>query len=298
MGRPGEEGFDWDEYNAIASFPGLFVCISGNHEADIDTVPYYPASYNLPNIIVVGGSNIQDKKYSLSSVGSNSVDLFAPAFEVRTLSNAGSYVDSSGTSFAAPIVTGVVALMIAKYPDQDRYWIKNKLLESVTKVDLFSDKCVSGGRLNAYRALCPHDNPEEYDSYSTEEHFITCECGYEGYMPHVYDHSIGAQVGSQHYVYCACGASTLENHIYTEVYYNASQHKVVCECGAFTYSSHSYIKRYTSINDNQHTAYCACGDSITENHTRATDMDLGISYCTKCDYRLELWNIKDEHELQ
>ncbi|MBP3370158.1 MAG: hypothetical protein J6L85_05340 [Clostridia bacterium] len=64
------------------------------------------------------------------------------------------------------------------------------------------------------------------------------------------------------------------------------------------YSSHSYIKRYASMNHNQHTAYCACGDSITENHIRATDMDLGISYCTKCDYKLELWNVKDEYELQ
>lgn len=192
MGRLGEKGFDLDEYKAISNFPGLFVCIAGNDGVDIDTVPYYPASYDLPNIIVVGASSTSSgKKWSLSSYGANTVDLFAPGQNIRVLTNTGSYEDSSGTSFAAPIVTGVVALMIAKYPDRTRYWIKDKLLDSVD-VDTdaafnFVGKCATGGHLNAYKALCPHDNPTEYSQETATMHFITCGCGYQGYMPHIYD---------------------------------------------------------------------------------------------------------------
>ena len=298
MGRTGADQYDQLEKDAIENFPGLFICIAGNHSSDIDTVPYYPASYDLSNIIVVGAYNTQDQMTTFSNYGSNSVDLFAPGQSLYVLNNVGVYVDSQGTSFAAPIVTGVVALMLAKYPNFSRGWIKEKLLDSVKSKTSLSGKCVSEGLLQAHRTLCPHDSPEDYEQATPTNHWITCECGYQGYMLHRYD-TIGESVSSnEHYAYCVCGASTVQYHTFTEVYYNASQHKLCCECGGYMYSSHSYIKRYASINHNQHTAYCACGDSITENHTRATDMDLGISYCTKCDYKLELWNVKDEYELQ
>lgn len=64
------------------------------------------------------------------------------------------------------------------------------------------------------------------------------------------------------------------------------------------YSSHSYIRRYVSDGHNTHTAYCACGDSITEKHTNTTDMDLGVSYCTKCNHRMELWDYEEEHKTE
>ncbi|MBP3370159.1 MAG: S8 family serine peptidase [Clostridia bacterium] len=212
MGRPNY--LDENEKAAIESFPGLFICIAGNDGTDNDAVPYYPASYDLPNIIVVGASStLKGKKWSHSNYGANTVDLFAPGQNIRVLTNAGSYENSSGTSFAAPIVTGVVALMIANNPGKSREWIKDKLFDSVDvdadAVFNFVGKCATGGHLNAYKALCPHDSPEDYEQATPTNHWITCECGYQGYMLHRYD-TIGESVSSnEHYAYCVCGASTV-----------------------------------------------------------------------------------------
>ena len=77
--------------NAINTFDGLFVCIAGNGDTDIETKPNYPASFNLDNMIVVGAIKSDSSRPTVSdwgydekgmpigsNYGSNTVDLFAP----------------------------------------------------------------------------------------------------------------------------------------------------------------------------------------------------------------------------
>lgn len=60
---------------------------------------------------------------------------------------------NSGTSFSAPIVSGVAALILSHRPDLLVKDVREILLQSVTKVNDLSDKIGSGGVVNAHKAL-------------------------------------------------------------------------------------------------------------------------------------------------
>ena len=162
---------------ACMNFPGLIICSAGNTGTNIDAFKYYPASFDLPNIIVVGATNENDNKwnnmYGISNIGATSVDLFAPGTNILTtypfeLCNgitqnyscghrhthyANGYHTVQGTSFAAPQVTGVAAMIKALRPSFTTAQIKAAILDSVDQKASLSGLCVTGGRLNANKAL-------------------------------------------------------------------------------------------------------------------------------------------------
>ncbi len=67
--------------------------------------------------------------------------------------NASSYNRIAGTSMATPFVTGATALVASHFPNGSAAAIRSRLLNSVDKVDALSDKLITGGRLNLYKAL-------------------------------------------------------------------------------------------------------------------------------------------------
>lgn len=74
-------------YDAIAAFDGLFVTAAGNGGADgvgdnNDSVPFYPAAYNLANIITVAAMTSSDDLTSFSNYGVTSVDVGAPGADI------------------------------------------------------------------------------------------------------------------------------------------------------------------------------------------------------------------------
>ncbi len=73
------------------------------------------------------------------------------------------YFSDDGTSLAAPMVTGAIALLAAAYPDDSPATLKNRLLGSVTRSDALAGTCTSDGRLDLSRT----DNP--YPVVSTVE---------------------------------------------------------------------------------------------------------------------------------
>lgn len=73
---------DQAEYDAMAAMPDtLFVCAAGNEGADNDVTPFYPASYDLPNILSVGATDNTDAAASFSNFGATTVDVFAPGVD-------------------------------------------------------------------------------------------------------------------------------------------------------------------------------------------------------------------------
>ncbi len=116
-----------------ASSQGVFVVASAGN-ADSQSVTY-PAAYTSSSnkVISVGSVNLRNKKSSFSNYSSNKLDVVVPAEGLLTAFPNDESASVSGTSFAAPIVSGTVALALGEYMGQD--WLKDNLIYSATTVD-------------------------------------------------------------------------------------------------------------------------------------------------------------------
>ena len=106
----------FDAINAAKAVGHVFVAAAGNNGSNNDSSPFYPASYNLDNLISVAATDNRDNRASFSNYGAVSVDLGAPGVNVASTYTASGYAYLSGTSMATPHVTGVVALVEALNP--------------------------------------------------------------------------------------------------------------------------------------------------------------------------------------
>lgn len=178
---------DENFYNAVFSsamqnFPGLIVCSAGNENwnLDSDAMQYYPSDYNLDNVISVGAVTSNNVKHETSNYGKTTVHLFAPGQGIYTTTVAGGYSATfEETSSATPFVTGVAALLLSIKPSLTPAQLKEIILETVTPVSALEDYCVTGGIVNAYRALS-HELAHNYTSVSQSsatQHLAYCsEC--------------------------------------------------------------------------------------------------------------------------
>src|ERR1051325_8609900 len=89
----------------------VVVCSAGNGSRDLDTSPYYPASFALPNLISVAASDNLDQLASWSNWGARNVSVAALGTNILTTQMGGGYGNVSGTSAAAPLVTGIAGLL-------------------------------------------------------------------------------------------------------------------------------------------------------------------------------------------
>ncbi len=142
----------------------LFVAAAGNYSRDNDATPFYPASYNVPNVISVAASDYNDNLASFSCYGATSVDLAAPGVSILSTVLGNGYSYWNGTSMATPHVTGVAALVRAEFPGITHIDIKGRILGGVDPIPGLAGKVATGGRLNARGALDgaapPPDPPE------------------------------------------------------------------------------------------------------------------------------------------
>ena len=149
--------------DAIRQYPGLFVCSAGNdgNNNNNSATPYYPANHDLKNLIAVGSIDRNGNKSSFSNFGATKVDLFAPGGagpgypdSEQILSTVpGGYDYKSGTSMAAPHVTGVAALVLSLHPGMTGVQLKTVLRNSVDRNSNLIGKCITGGIINAYKAV-------------------------------------------------------------------------------------------------------------------------------------------------
>jgi subtilisin family serine protease len=138
-----------------------FIAAAGNHRGDNDRDPSYPASYDLENVIAVGAHGNTGKSASFSCYGKKSVDLFAPGVSILSSVPRNKYASYSGTSMATPHVAGAYALIQSIHPEWSCNEIKASMMSSTDDEDSLKEKCVTGGRLNIFKALQvepPKDN--------------------------------------------------------------------------------------------------------------------------------------------
>ncbi len=146
-------------YDTMKNSPMLFVVAAGNGEEghdlgnNVDQTPVYPAAFDIENMITVANLTCDGSLNGTSNYGKTSVDLAAPGTNILSTVPGNAYKQMSGTSMAAPMVTGTAAMLYSKYPDINIYEIKEILLRSVTPLETLKGKVASGGMLNAGAAL-------------------------------------------------------------------------------------------------------------------------------------------------
>jgi|GEM_PF-6771868 len=146
----------------------LFVAAAGNEGVNNDTVPHYPASYDVPNVVAVAATDPGDELASFSNYGKTSVDIAAPGVQIYSTVPDGKIDAMQGTSMACPHVAGAAALLLSANSSFTPLQVKEALLNTVDKLPALAAKTVSGGRLNVKNLIALQDSdgdgmPDEWE---------------------------------------------------------------------------------------------------------------------------------------
>lgn len=237
---------------------------------------YYPACYNSSNIITVGALDQEGKRWghtlsgssaqgNASNYGATHVDLFAPGVNILSTApyslSPSKYAWGTGTSFAAPFVTGVAALLKSHYPDMTPLQIKEHILNSITDNYDLHELCYKRGHLNAYNAFSIY---------------------YAGYV----------NTGNENYHYARCtvcnGAHNYNRYqAHTPTYYSSNtKHFYRCSVCGYQFSSgaHTLIGPYHNKRATVgHSRQClVCEHNIIETHNWIYNPALGKFVCANC----------------
>lgn len=162
-----------DAIRYAASKNVLLVHSAGNESQNVDQQVQYPASVyqngqRIPNLITVGASartNNEEMVAEFSNYSKTQVDVFAPGAQIYSTLPGGRYGNMSGTSMAAPVVSGMAAVLKSYFPQLSAEQLKRIILASAvpyhTKVRQpgtgklidFTELSSTGGLVNLYRAV-------------------------------------------------------------------------------------------------------------------------------------------------
>ncbi|MEU5031511.1 type VII secretion-associated serine protease mycosin [Streptomyces milbemycinicus] len=137
----------------------VVIASAGNDGIDGKVKKTYPAAYK--GVLAVGSSDRNNERAPFSQAG-DFVGVAAPGVDmVSTVPGGGQCVDN-GTSFSAPYVAGVAALIRAKHPD----WKQNQV---VAQIEQTAERAVNGhdpyvgwGVVDPVRALTEDDHPIDH----------------------------------------------------------------------------------------------------------------------------------------
>lgn len=155
---------------AYSNYNLTIVCAAGNSDFNVS----FPA--NNIKVLAIGATNQTDHRASFSNYG-NDLFIAAPGVDIRNLDLNNGYNTGDGTSFSAPIVSGVISLMYSVNPCLTENQIENILKQTSDKVGGYnynSDPEDPGhsqelgyGLVDAYAAVQMADamNSEDLDLY-------------------------------------------------------------------------------------------------------------------------------------
>ena len=147
-----------DAIAAAGAAGQLFVAAAGNARSDTDAHPQYPGALGDPCILSVAATDHADQLASFSNFGATTVDVAAPGLDVLSTALNDSYRLLSGTSMAAPHVTGACAFLMGRFPSMTADEVKSRIMRFADPLPGLSGRCVSGGRLNLSLAAADPDS--------------------------------------------------------------------------------------------------------------------------------------------
>ncbi|MBC7638719.1 MAG: S8 family serine peptidase [Rhodoferax sp.] len=144
--------------DAMAASPALFITAAGNGGSDgigddDDLIAEYPTSYRLPNEISVAAVTNTGALASWSNYGPISVALGAPGQDIVSTVPGGLYGYLSGTSMAAPMVSGVAALVAQARPSLSAAGISAVLRSTARPLPALAGKVTTGAVVDAAAAV-------------------------------------------------------------------------------------------------------------------------------------------------
>lgn len=148
----------------------LFVAAAGNSAADNDSSPMFPANSPNPNVISVAALDQHGNLADFSNYGANRVHVAAPGVQILSTFSDGGYRPLSGTSMAAPYVSGIAALLLAREPNLSVQELKKRIMETVKPLPALRGLVAAPGVVSAKNALekivTPLPAPERLAGYS------------------------------------------------------------------------------------------------------------------------------------
>ena len=132
----------------------VVIAAAGNDDTDL---PFFPAAYD--NVIAVGATDGEDRRAWFSNHGVQ-IDVVAPGSDIYSTLPGDAYGWRSGTSMAAPHVSGLAALMLGGHPGMDAEWLRY-IIRSTSDDEIGDlvedtvgfDEYFGHGRINDYSAL-------------------------------------------------------------------------------------------------------------------------------------------------
>lgn len=126
----------------------VIVASAGNSGS---SAPHYPSGFD--EVIAVAATDADDFKASFSNYGP-SIDVCAPGVDIWTCVRGGGYAPVSGTSFAAPLVSGLAALILSRQSSFTHEQVRSILQSSAEDIgDTGWEPYYGSGRIDAFRAL-------------------------------------------------------------------------------------------------------------------------------------------------
>ncbi|MCB0386640.1 MAG: S8 family serine peptidase, partial [Bdellovibrionales bacterium] len=130
-----------------------FVAAAGNSATNNDSQPMYPATYNVPHVQSIAATTNLDYLAYFSNFGASSVHVGSPGLNVLSTYPGGTWTQMSGTSMAAPFVSGIAALMKAAAPEMLGYQVKSIINSEADPVGHLINKVMTEARVNASSAI-------------------------------------------------------------------------------------------------------------------------------------------------
>ncbi len=150
-------------YDSLGQRGILNVVSTTNSFVNVDVVGDMPSTCPSPFIIAVTATDNRDKLHT-AGFGKTHIDLGAPGVRILSTIPGNSYSTLTGTSMAAPHVSGAVSLLHAKagaafqawyksFPDSMALLLKDCLLQATDSLGSLKDSTLTGGRLNLHKSL-------------------------------------------------------------------------------------------------------------------------------------------------